>query len=269
MTYHRQLLTPKLELIVHPDELESAEIVRKALMQGGEMLKQTWNLQLRRRAQVWVVPDLNALAASNPWYARPAWWCMRRFTPRRLDGVWRWVSGWTLTYWDRTVIAIKPLAGLEQTMRSSGTPLLADTVAQRLASCAVHELTHACTPHLLATPWLNEGVALLSVDRFATRPSFTLTSLSTLQSFRPPKAYRQLGRFNQAEVVAFYRLSYWLSRYVQEAHPSMFRAWLVRPKRLEAELADLFQVERHSLWHSVPERLQTYFGGTLNDQNRA
>ena len=211
------------------------------------------------------MPSLNELAKSNPFYARPAWWLMRRLTPRRLDGVWRWVSGWTLKYLDRTIIAIKPLDVLGATIRASRAPFFtAASLPQRLQRCAVHELTHACTPQLFATPWLNEGIATLSVDRYAGRATVSADSLSRLMPAKPPTAYRKLGRLTDTEIAGFYSLGYWLTRYLFETQTDMLRDWIKRPRGLEPKLARVLGTKKQDLWRAVPELLKTYFKGVNN-----
>jgi len=96
----------------------------------------------------------------------------------------------------------------------------------KVQQVSCHELAHACSAHLRLPTWLNEGIAILTVDRYMGRPTIRPETLAILRDFVPktaPLSYRALS--NQgAEAIVYHSLrGYWLVRYMEAQYPGLLR----------------------------------------------
>jgi len=85
--------------------------------------------------------------------------------------MWVYVAGLTMRYRGGPAVGVKPTRLWDMREDSVGRrifyPLGADML--RLRNIVCHELTHAYTAHLHLPLWLNEGMAMITVDRFLER----------------------------------------------------------------------------------------------------
>ena len=90
---------------------------------------------------------------------------------RSVRKMWVYVAGLTMRYRGGPAVGVKPTRLWDMREDSVGRrifyPLGADML--RLRNIVCHELTHAYTAHLHLPLWLNEGMAMITVDRFLER----------------------------------------------------------------------------------------------------
>ncbi len=87
----------------------------------------------------------------------------------RVRRIWKFTGGWQNRYGRRFVIGIKPPRLIAAADRSLGRRIYVDVddMVEKMRHMVYHEITHACAAHLRLPAWLNEGLAMLSVDGIA------------------------------------------------------------------------------------------------------
>ena len=73
--------------------------------------------------------------------------------------------------------------------------------------------------------WLNEGIATVTVDRFAGKRTILAETLNLIREHQPkapPPAYRELSRMSGAAFVYHAVRGYWLTSYISRKNPPAF-----------------------------------------------
>jgi hypothetical protein len=94
-----------------------------------------------------------------------------------------------------------------------------------------HELTHACVAHLKPPMWLNEGLAMLTVDLYAgdqTVRQETLNLMAGASSAGDPADYRDLQPGDPDSLLYHAVRGYWIVRYLQDQHPGVLAQLMAR-----------------------------------------
>ena len=253
-----------INLVYHHRDADTAETIKKVISTVLQLNRQVWGLNPPPSCQIYVMTSwMSFTFQSAPWLWRillaitfPLWaWRARR--------VWPYAGGLTQRYGRRVAIGIKTPRLLETSNKSFGSqmyvpepdPLL------RIQHFTCHELTHACTAYLKLPAWLNEGIAMLTVDRFMGNPTIREDTLEFLRKHAPlvrPPGYARLSRMNPDVVLYYTLLGYWLVRYLEELHPGSLQHWLsqnIKTKAFEGEIASCLGIEVADVWSAIPAML--------------
>ena len=181
--------------------------------------------------------------------------------------LWPLVGGITVRVWPPAVL-VKPPRVMKEADVRLGEQLFVhlDSLELKVRSVAAHELTHAYAVSRAALPpWLNEGIAMLTVDRFLGYPTVKAQTIEMLGSVDPPIIfYSQLKRLTDSELVKLYARGYWLTRYLLEEHPAVLDKLLSR--RLGADIrkgvvARALGVPTRELWQHFDSIVFDHFHG--------
>jgi hypothetical protein len=128
-----------------------------------------------------------------------------------------------------------------------------------------HELVHACSAHLKLPMWLNEGIAVLTVDHYAGRPTIRPETLAFMDDFEPkrkPPSYRELSRMD-LEGIAYHGVrGYWLVRYLEEVHPGFLRHLFSNPqelRKIEPAMAEALGLDSENFWSKIDNVVVEHF----------
>ena len=137
---------------------------------------------------------------------------------------------------------------------------------EKVQHSTCHELTHAFTAHLRLPMWLNEGMAMVTVDRFAGKPTVKPETVHVLKSTSQGAAsqgYRKVLRADTDTIVYQVVRGYWLTRYIEETQPDLLRGLLPQrqsQKALEGKVAAAFGMEQEAFWSDIASVVATHFG---------
>jgi len=182
--------------------------------------------------------------------------------------MWRFAGGWTQRYGTRLAVGVKPPRLMSSADRSIGERIFMpeDDVTEKVRHVTCHELTHAFVAHLRLPSWLNEGLAMVTVDRFfgkATVRQDTLALLGRPSHPSRPIAAAALNIADKGAIVHHYVRGYWIARYLAETNVELLRELLsVRTTRqqLESRIAARLGVASGALWTDVDSILLSHFG---------
>lgn len=261
-----------LTLFFESREREAAELIGQACEQSVEIIRACWGLDTPEDCRVYVMTSwVRFLFHAPPWPWRvlvavtlPLWY----FRARKL---WALAGGWHQQFGERRAVGVKPPRLLRTADTSIGERIFIkeDDFDERVRRNACHELTHAFTSHLGLPMWLNEGVAMVTVDKFAGKPTIkheTLQALAQPPQDTSPGRYRQLRGEAMDNLVFFHCVrGYWLTRYLEDTQPDLLKD-LLRQKHnhggLESKVAAAYEMEPGEFWRSIDAILVSHFGGT-------
>jgi hypothetical protein len=181
--------------------------------------------------------------------------------------IWKIAGGWAQQYGNRSAIGVKPPRVIEQSDRSLGRRIFIqeDDLRVKVEHITCHELVHACSGHLRLPAWLNEGLAMVAVDKYLGTPTVqheTVRSLARGRERSDAGRKRALPvRDNDALVYSYVR-GYWLTRYLDETRPELLRDLLSQRrsrKALETDLSGAFGMTRDRFWEEIDSTVASHF----------
>jgi hypothetical protein len=196
-----------------------------------------------------------------PWYTKlfliRAW----PFWLLRAQKLWPLAGAWTQKFGSQVAIGVKPPRLLASSDTTIGQLIFEEEpdLQRKLQQLVCHELTHACAAHLGLPAWLNEGIAMLTVDRFAGRRTVRMDTLDRLRANPPrcqPPGYRQLAGLEGRSIALHTVRGYWLIELVERRLPGFFKrqfaAWK-GARALERDVAGLLGLPVGRFWEQVDD----------------
>ena len=129
-----------------------------------------------------------------------------------------------------------------------------------------HELTHAFSAHLRLPMWLNEGLAMRTVDRLFDKPMVKPESLELLEKAArsdDPAGYAKINARDQEAILYHYVRAYWVTRYVEDTQPELLKELLSRRHgrgELDSNVAAAYGMEREEFWGKIDGMVCDHFG---------
>ena len=224
-----------LTLFFDAKEQEAAELVEGACEQSIELIHRLWGLETPADCRVYVMTSWPSfLFHSAPWSWRIWLGATLPLRYARLNRLWDMAGGWTQCYGTRRTVGVKPPRLLEAVDNRFRERIFSPRkVEEWVEHNTCHELVHAFTAHLGLPTWLHEGLAMVTVDRLAGRPT---VKAETLQALARPAAGSRLeeghGRMplDQEGLIYLAVRGYWITRYLDETWPDLLK------KRMERRL---------------------------------
>jgi hypothetical protein len=188
----------------------------------------------------------------------------------RVRKLWRLAGGWVQRYGTRLAVGIKPPRILRQADRSIGAQIFVQEkdIGEKVKQVTCHELVHAFTAHLRLPLWLNEGLAMVTVDEFAGEPTVrfeTVESLDEPARGSGPESYRSVQRKNMDALVYHVVRGYWLTRYIMETQPDLLQGILAQRHShgvLEGKVATALGMDREEFWRRIDGIVASHFKQT-------
>lgn len=260
-----------LALYYDDGEEAATQLVGNACKHSLDLIRDLWRLEPPEECRVYIMtswPRFLFHAAPWPWRIYLALTLPLRFA--RIQKVWAMAGGWALRYGRRHAIGIKPprlLREIDAAFREQ--VFVRREVEEAVEHNTCHELVHACSDHLRLPTWLHEGLAMVTVDRLAGRPTVKSETLQTLAGESAGTQAR--ARFGHpssapANLVRLAVRGYWITRYLAEAQPALLREQIAQrqPREvLEATLAARLELEPKEFWRRIDGIVRTYFEATL------
>jgi hypothetical protein len=260
-------LIRNLTLYFDAEEEAAADLIGGACERGLDLLRDLWGLEAPAECRVYVMPSWPRVlfhAAPWPWRFYLASTLPLRYAS--IQKVWSLAGGWAMRYGQRQIIGIKPprlLRGVDAGLRERiFVPRELDEWVQH-NTC--HELAHACSDHLQLPTWLHEGLAMVTVDRFAGKPTVKAETLQTLAA-RPAGARPEPRAAHPSDpdhMVYLAVRGYWITRYLAEVYPALLREQLGRRQSheaLEAALAAGTGLDPTEFGTQVEDLVVSHFG---------
>jgi hypothetical protein len=228
-----------LHLYFKAGEEAAAELIESTCRRSLELIRDLWGLEAPEDCRVYVMTSwLRTLFHAAPWSWRIYLAITLPLRYARIQKVWGMAGGWAQRYGQRRVIGIKPPRLLEAVDAGLRERVFVRRDADEwVQHNTCHELVHACSDHLGLPAWLHEGLAMVTVDRFAGRPTVKAETLAALASGAGERGSQEKARALSADPEALVYLAvrgYWMTRYLAEEEPGLLREQLARQQSHEA-----------------------------------
>ena len=265
MTQHYETLSfGSLEVFFAAPDRTAAELIGAAAETSAHLIREHWGLAMTPDVRLyvmtsWLKPMFHA--ASWPWkillgVTLPLW----GLRARRL---WRIAGGWAQQLGRRRMVGVKPPRLIQASASDLGARIFVQEadMTRKVEQITCHELTHAATAHLKLPSWLNEGLAMLTVDRFAGQPTVKAETSAALTHAPDTPRSRRYPQDPDALVYLYVR-GYWLTRYFEETRPGTLKDLLTRhhpTTELESRIAAAYETEQAAFWRDLDKTVAAYF----------
>ena len=257
------LFVEGVTLYFDPSERQAAELIKPACARSIQIIRELWDLPAPEDCRVYVMTSWRRFAfQSAPWPWRilmavtyPLWSPAVRRT-------WSHAGGYAQRYGRRRVVGLKPPRLVQIGDRSIGERIflpVAD-VEEKVQHNTCHELAHAFVDHLRLPDWLKEGLAMVTVDRFAGRATIRPETVQALGRAEPGGRQR-INTDDPDSVVYLYVRGYWLTRYLEETQPGLLKGLLVRRtthQALEGDVAVALGISHEEVWRETDPRVAAH-----------
>jgi hypothetical protein len=257
-----------LTLFFNAEEREAAELIRQACEKSVPLIHERWGLDPPQDCRVYVMTSWSRFVFhSAPWQRKLLFAVLLPFWALRARKLWRYAGGWVRSYGTRVTVGVKPPRLVQLGDSSIGDRIFvpAQDVYEKVQLNTCHELVHAFTDHLGLPVWLHEGLAMVTVDRFAGKPTVRNATLEPIERWSHhtnPGGSEELRLEDPDAVVYLYVRGYWLTRYVEETRPALLKGLLSRSLRsdeLESEIAAAYGKGREEFWREIDGMLVARF----------
>jgi hypothetical protein len=185
----------------------------------------------------------------------------------RIRKTWAYAGGWAQRYGKRHAVGVKPPRLLQLADRSMGDLIFVRgrDVDDQVQHVTCHELVHAFTARLRLPMWLNEGLAMVTVDRYAGEPTVrhgTIETLARSSHETGPGRYRKLRAGDRDALVYHCVRGYWLTRFLEDTQPELVKDVLsqrYQHRALEDKVAAAYGKSRESFWDEIDDVLVAHF----------
>lgn len=259
-----------LTLFYETDDREAAELIGQACARIVPLIHESWGLETPEDLRVYVLTAFpRSVFLSAPWTWRillgatlPLWYPRQR-------RMWPQAGGWEQRFGRRRTVGVKPPRLMQEADRSIGSRIFVPEpdVEERVRRTTCHELSHAFVTHLKLPAWFKEGHAMVTVDRYAGKPTVKVETLEALARFSAQASagnYRQISVNDPDGALALYTRGYWITRYLYETQPELLRGLLVERmphKALEDRMAGALGMNHEEFWCSIDRTVLSHFEG--------
>lgn len=257
-----------LTLFYSEEEQNSVEGIRQACEKSIRLMKQYWALETPNDCRVYIMTSwLGSMFQMAPWpwkvylaLTLPLWIF-------RVKKTWPLAGGWAQNFGQRRAVGVKPPRLLQLANRKIGDRIFVrrENNDQEVQSITCHELTHAFTSHLQLPAWLNEGLAMVMVDKYFEEPTVRRDTLEVLEQSsdnHSPGGKRMPRIGDENGLVYMYVHGYWLTRYLEETQPDLLKDLLSRRYRhdeLHNKIAAAYRDAPEKFWRKIDGLLVSHF----------
>ena len=257
-----------ISVVTDATNKETVRLIQDATSKAAPLIHDLWGLEYPRDCRIYIMKSwLGFTFRAAPWSWRiplaitlPLWFS-------RAQRLWPYAGAWTQRFGRRVAIGIKPPSLLETSDRSIGKLMYVPDmdIATKMKMFAFHELTHAFSSHLRLPAWLNEGLAMATVDRCLGMQTIRKDTLELMRGNtfggQPPSYAKQVRL--QAEAIAYYAvLGYWIVRYLEEKSPGFLkRLFSGRPniRRIDKDIALQLGIEPDGFWSRIAPMILAHY----------
>jgi hypothetical protein len=262
------MVTQPIPIISEPADRATADLVGSACPEALQLIQASWGLDAPQDCRIYVMTSwLSFVFQSAPWPWRILLAVTAPFWSFRARRTWPYSAAWTQRYGKRVAIGIKPPRLLAQSDKSFGVRMFVEEkdMSLNIRYVVCHELTHACSAQLRLPAWLNEGIATVTVDRFAGKRTILTATLNLIRDYQPkapPPTYRALSQMRGEAFVYHAVRGYWLTGYVEEKCPDFLQRKFARDwqaNSIEREIAIELGLSPENFWSEIDVVVSNHF----------
>ena len=261
-----------ITLLFDQSERDTADLIAGTCAKAVQLIDESWGLKTPADCRIYVMTSwLRFVFHSAPWHWRILLGVLFPLWSLRAKRMWSYAGGWTQRFGRRVVIGVKPPRLLELADRSIGDRIFikeTDT-EEKMQHITCHEMTHAFSSHLKLPMWLNEGIAMVTVDLLLGKPTIKRETLEIIRAW-PQKSksptYREMSRAGGEEIAYQTTRGYWITRYLEEKHAGLLRRTFSGSRSqvgasLERAVISELGMQTESFWQEIDDVVTAHFEG--------
>jgi len=167
MMNNMQIEVAGTPIIYKADYSRTAIAIAEAIEKTVSVVSNYWNLRVPKGCEVHVLTDWEEFVDQTvPKYFRFIVNLTKPLWRSRAGRAFMLAGGWLLPWRGRPSVGVKPPELLAQSKSELENRLFVEVSEplEKVRHLACHEFTHACTAHLRLPFWLNQGIAMRTVD---------------------------------------------------------------------------------------------------------
>jgi len=152
---------------------------------------------------------------------------------RKLELFYNRAGGVTMHIKSKSYIWLRPPDAYDYVEKTIGKLLFGkiEDRSEKLQFVFVHELTHAHIGNRKLPTWINEGIAMITVDEYFSKCTVLESTLTTL--FKDHRnynlvTYRKMANSRPIDIAFTYTYGYWATRYIEEVYPNILMEALTK-----------------------------------------
>ena len=266
-----------LQLYYAPEEAETAEIIARACVRSLDIIQERWGLRTPAECRIYVMTSWREfLFHAAPWPWRIAMTITLPIWRARAQALWTVAGGFHQAFGRRRAIGVKPPRLLAEADRTIGQRIFVRPqprdLRREVRQVTCHELAHACTAHLKPPMWLNEGLAMVTVDHFGGAPTVRDDSLEVLargHAAGDSARYQDVEADDQEALLDHAVRGYWLTRFLDGQHPDTLRSLLAEPhsrREVSKLLAGAVGCDVRQVWRKIDGIVVNHYRSTVADR---
>ncbi|HSD85161.1 MAG TPA: hypothetical protein VLG46_14945 [Anaerolineae bacterium] len=262
------MVNPSIPIISKSADRATADLIDSACAEALQLIQSSWGLAAPQDCRIYVMTSWPSFVfQSAPWPWRVLLAVTAPFWSFRARRTWPYSAAWTQRYGKRVAIGIKPPRLLAQSDKSFGVRMFVEEKDMQINTrrLVCHELTHACAAHLRLPAWLNEGIATVTVDRFARKRTIVVETLNLIRDYQPktpPPTYRALSQIRGEAFIYHAVRGYWLTAYVEEKCPGFLQRKFAHDwpaSSIEQEIAIELGMRPENFWSEIDAAVSNHF----------
>lgn len=260
------IIVDDITILFDVNEKPSADLLAKACTESIPVIFALWRLKVPPKCKVYVMTSWQKfLFQSAPWYRKILIFLLFPLLYVQTNKQWSKIAGWTLM--GQPIIGIKAPALLDLQDKEIGKRiyLQESDLNKRVQEYLCHELVHVCANHLKLPLWLNEGIAMYTVDKLSGKQTVQMDTLKLLNN-KPQKYrflnYRTLANASTDEIVYNYVRGYWMTWYLEKNYPGFMSQLLQRrydERELVKHISDRLSIRPDEFWSRIDHKIVAEF----------
>lgn len=252
-------------------ERSAADLLVDSCRRSAQLIHESWGFDTPSRLHVHVMTSwLGFFRHAPPWHWKILLLLLFPLWVFKTKKMWRFAGGWAQAFGRTRTVGVKPPRILAETDTTIGDRVFIreDDLDERTGRIACHELTHAFSSHLRLPVWLHEGIAMVTVDRFAGSPTVQLSTLGLLaRADRKlnPRRYQNLPQVESDAFLYPFVRGYWITRFLEETRPGLLVRLFDRRRtheELEQAIAAGLGKSLDEFWKEIDGLVTAHFGAT-------
>lgn len=265
------VVSQQVSIFYNSGHEELAGEMEKAFKEALPLTGELWGLDVPGRMRLYVAVSMPQFVFhSSPWLKKIFLLKLFPFWYFKAKKIWAIAGGWNMGG-KNPVVAVKPPELFKTGATSMGKIIYVDEPddMKRFRRYVVHETVHAFSSFQRLPLWLNEGMAVVTEDRYNGSP---VIKKETLERLKPrqddmadkPGEYRQLNRMTEDVIIGNFVRGYWLTRFLEEAHPGFLKDLLKQPLKgnhqvIDQKIASLLNIPAAELWKKIDIVILDFF----------
>lgn len=254
----KNVIVDNIKILFNDEGKSAVDLFADACTRISPLIYEIWDLKTPSNCKIYIMTSWQSFLFHSASFPRKLFYVLTILLWYvRINREWPRIIGWTLP--PHPTSGVKTPALIKLSDRKLGEKIfIQETNLDKIVQSAIcHELVHAFSVHLKLPLWLNEGIAMYTVDKFIEKTTVKAETIKFLETYphkHRPTNYRKLMRLDADSIVYNYVRSYWLTRYLEHNYPGFIKSLLVKHqsnRKIEKQLSVKTGIPLKEFWNEI------------------